>query len=445
MNFPRTLVLPSLILALAAPLPAAAPLRFDFGNGPVAAGCTPVTSTTVYSAQRGYGLVSSEGVTAVSSGSADALKSYALAANQPFSFVVDLPEGNYDVSVVFGDPTAAASTAVKAEARRLIQESVATKAGQLETLRFTVNIRRPAITGGGSVTLNGREKGPPLAPDWNDQLSLEFNGAHPAIAALEIKEAKDAVTLYIAGDSTVTDQANEPWAGWGQILPRFFQPGIAVSNQAESGLALYSFKGQHRLEKVLSTMKKGDYLFIQFGHNDQKDKHPGAGPFTSYKDNLKQYVHAVREKQGIPVLVTSMERRRWKDGQPLPTLADYAEAVRQVGQEEHVPVIDLNTMSLTFYKALGPEGSTHAFVHYPANTFKGQDKALSDDTHHNTYGAYELARCVVEGIRARVPALAPYLRPDAKTFDPAKPDDSSSISLAIPQSPSANVEKPAGS
>jgi lysophospholipase L1-like esterase len=228
------------------------------------------------------------------------------------------------------------------------------------------------------------------------------------------------------------------------MLPRFFGRGVAVSNQAESGLALFSFERQKRLEKVLSMMKKGDYLFVQFGHNDQKDRRPGAGPFTTYKANLKRFVAAARGKGGIPVLVTPMERRRFdKDGKPTPTLADYAAAVRQVGAEEKVPVIDLNAMSLKFYAALGPERSVRAFAHYPANTFPGQDKPLKDDTHHNAYGGYELARCVVEGIRANVPALAAHLAKDAGPFDPAKPDPPEKVD--IPASPLTGATgKPAG-
>ena len=261
---------------------------------------------------------------------------------------------------------------------------------------------------------------------------------------MEIKPAKGAITVFIAGDSTVTDQRNEPWAGWGQMLPRFFTPGVAVSNQAESGLALYSFEHQKRLEKILSMMIKGDYLFIQFGHNDQKDKSPGAGPFTSYKTNLKRFIEAVRSKGGIPVLVTPMERRRWEGNELKPTLSDYAEAVRQVGVEEKAQMIDLNAMSLKLYTALGPDKSAKAFVHYPANTFPGQDKPLKDDTHHNAYGGYELARCVVEGIKANVPALATHLVKDAGAFDPANPDPPEKVD--IPASPVTGVmEKPAGS
>ncbi|HEV7403238.1 MAG TPA: GDSL-type esterase/lipase family protein, partial [Chthoniobacteraceae bacterium] len=181
----------------------------------------------------------------------------------------------------------------------------------------------------------------------------------------------------------------------------------------------------------------------QFGHNDQKDKSAGAGPFTTYKANLKHFVDSARSKGGIPVLVTPMERRRFdKDGTQQATLSDYAEAVRQVGAEDKVPVIDLNAMSLKFYAALGPEKSTKAFVHYPANTFPGKDKALSDDTHHNAYGSYELARCVIEGIKTAKLDLVKDLAPDVKPFDPSQPDRPEAF--AVPSTPIGKMEKPEG-
>lgn len=228
------------------------------------------------------------------------------------------------------------------------------------------------------------------------------------------------------------------------MLPRFFGPTVAVSNHAESGLALFSFEQQKRLNKILSMMKPGDYLFIQFGHNDQKDKRADAGPFTTYKANLKRFVAAAQSQGGLPVLVTPMERRRFdKHGQQTATLAEYAEAVRQVGTEEKVPVIDLHAMSLKFYAALGPEMSTKAFAHFPANTFPGQDKPLKDDTHHNNYGGYELARCVVEGIKAHVSPLASHLAKDAGQFDPSNPDPFEKVD--VPASPlTGALEAPAG-
>lgn len=405
---------------------AAEDFKFAFGVGRAEAGYTRVTPQTQYASKRGYGYLDPP------------------AAGKPAIFAVDVPEGNYDVTVRFGDASAATSTTLKAESRRLIVLGLETKPGQFETCTFTVNVRKPAISSGGEPMLNGREKGPPVAPDWDDHLTFEINGARPGVASIEIKPAKDVVTVFIAGDSTVTDQAHEPYAGWGQMLPRFFEQGVAVSNQAESGLALRSFERQKRLDKVLSMMKPGDYFFIQFGHNDQKDKAAGAGPFTTYKASLTHFVEAARSKGGIPVVITPMERRRWNGNEPSATLAEYAEAARQVASEERAPLIDLNAMSLKFYAAMGPEKSTQAFVHYPANTYPGQDKALHDDTHHNSYGGYELARCVVEGIKANVPDLAAHLRKDVGAFDPSRPDAPDQV--AIPASPvSGPTEKPAGS
>jgi hypothetical protein len=141
--------------------------------------------------------------------------------------------------------------------------------------------------------------------------------------------------------------------------------------------------------------------------------------------------------------VTPMERRRWAGTTPRPTLADFAAGARQAATAEGVPVIDLNAMSLKFYTAMGPDGSTKAFVHYPANTFPGQAKELKDDTHFNPYGAYELARCIVEGIKANIPALTGFLRKDVQPFDPSKPD--SRDAFDVPASPFAEAQKPAGS
>jgi lysophospholipase L1-like esterase len=343
-----------------------------------------------------------------------------------------LPEGNYDVTVTFATGTV---TTVKSESRQLMLEKVA---GGTHT--FTVNIRTPSIAGGGKVSLKPREIG---VPHWDDKLELEFLGENPSARSLQVTPTTNAITVYLAGDSTVTEQPKEPWAGWGQMLPRFFKQGVAVANHAESGLSLGTFRGSHRLEKVLSTMKAGDYLFIQFGHNDQKEKGEGVGPFSSYKTNLIEFVEAARKHGGIPVLVTPMERRRFNEaGKPYGTLAEFAEAVRQVGAEENVPVIDLNAMSLKFYEALGPENSKKAFVHYPAGTYPGQDKELKDDTHHNAYGGYELAKCVVEGIKANVPELAKHLRNDTPPFDPSQPDPPEAFDL--PASPVVVSEKPEG-
>jgi lysophospholipase L1-like esterase len=241
----------------------------------------------------------------------------------------------------------------------------------------------------------------------------------------------ETITVYLAGDSTVTDQPNEPYNSWGQMLPRFFKATVAVANHAESGESLKSFTGAKRIDKIMSTIKPGDYLFVQFGHNDQKDKAPGAGAFTTYAGALRKYVAEARAKGAVPVLITPVSRRSFGlEGKKIVNnLGDFPDAVARVAQDLTVPLIDLNAMSHAFYEAMGPDKSKRAF-------------APGDNTHHDNYGSYELARCVVEGIRAAKLDLAKELAEDAGTFDPSRPD--AMETFAVPASPPAATAKPDG-
>jgi lysophospholipase L1-like esterase len=143
------------------------------------------------------------------------------------------------------------------------------------------------------------------------------------------------------------------------MLPRFFKPEIAVANHGESGESLRGFLGEKRWDKVLSIIKPGDYIFIQMGHNDQKEKGEGIGAFTSYENDLKRFVADARQHGATPVLVTSMNRLNFDaEGKIVNTLGDYPEAVRQAAKEEKVALIDLNAMSKPFYEALGPRMRT---------------------------------------------------------------------------------------
>jgi lysophospholipase L1-like esterase len=248
---------------------------------------------------------------------------------------------------------------------------------------------------------------------------------------LEISRVDDATTVYLLGDSTVCDQPNEPYNSWGQMLPRFFKPTVVVANYAESGETLRSSRGAKRLDKVLSVIKPGDFVLIQFGHNDMKEKGEGIGAFTTYQAELKRYVTETRSHGGIPVVVTSMNRRTFDSGGKITnSLGDYPEAVRQVARENNVPLIDLNAMSKPFYESLGPEKSKLAF-------------APGDGTHHNNYGSYELARCIVEGIKSNHLEIAKSLVDEALApFDPARPDPLESFT--IPASPRSTNVKPLG-
>jgi lysophospholipase L1-like esterase len=365
-----------------------------------------------YSAERGYGLEPGSDI-----------------AKAPFYFSVRVPgEGNYKVTVRLGDPNAASVTTVKAELRRLMLERVRTAPGEFATRNFIVNVRRPQIAGGGEVRLKDREK-TSEAWAWDDKLTLEFIGEHPAVAAIDIEKAGAIPTIYIAGDSTSTDQPSEPFNSWGQMLTRFFRPEIAVANHGESGESLKGFVGERRLAKVLSVIQPGDYLFIQMGHNDQKERGEGVGAFTTYKADLKRFIDEARSHGATPVLITSMNRLTFDDaGKITNSLGDYPEAVRQAAAEEKVALIDLNAMSKPFYEALGPVEAHKAF-------------AGKDTTHHSDYGSYELAKCIVEGIRqARLP-IAKYLY-DTPRFDPAHPDPVDAFD--IPAEPPANAQRPYG-
>jgi lysophospholipase L1-like esterase len=318
--------------------------KLDFGAEALS-GYTRVTPDSVFTSEMGYGFEGGSSPQFITRGGADKLRDGFVTSDSPFLFSVAVPEGVYRVTVVLGDTQGESITTVKAEARRLMLEKVQSANGPVDTRTFLVAVKRPELKSGGRVTLKPVELDGHR--DWDDKLTIEFSNARPCLCALEIAPAENFTTVFIAGDSTVTNQRNEPWGGWGQMLPRFFNDSVVVSNHAHSGLALFSFERQRRLEKVLSTLNQGDYLFIQFGHNDQKDKSPGAGPFTTYKANLKRFIEVTRRKGGIPVLVTPMERRRFaENGHQGATLADYADATRQAGAENKVPVIDLNAMSL---------------------------------------------------------------------------------------------------
>lgn len=417
-------------------------LKFDFGSG-IAAGYTRVDSNTYYSNEKGYGWEPGFRVTQVSRKTKNALLDGFATAGKPFLFSVKLPEGDYHIKIKAGDVQGTSDMITRAECRRMVTERIVTRTNEIKTIEFTVNIRDSMIGGtANGVRLKSREIN---YLHWDNKLTLEFNGPEPKINSIEIIPVTNMVThVFLAGNSTVVDQAYEPWAAWGQMIPVFFQPGkVSIANYAESGESLSSFIAAKRFEKVLSLMKPGDYAFVEFGHNDQKQTGEGVGAFTSYKRNLKYFINEVKNKGGIPVLVTSMHRRNFDSaGKINQTLGDYPEAVRQTAREELVALIDLNNLSKVLYEAWGPEQSKKAFVIYPANTFPGQTSELKDNTHFNPYGAYEIARCIAEGIRQNVPTLARHLKKEIEPFNPARPDEATKFYW--PLSPSIEPKKPDG-
>lgn len=401
--------------------------RFDLsGNRKVLDGYTAINSQSVYNDSIGYGY---DLQSAPEKGSKD-----------PFFFSVKVPDGNYRVSITLGNKKQAGVTTVRGESRRLFAESIATKRGETKVITFTINKRNTIINEKERVRIKPREKS---KLNWDDKLTLEFNGTAPTCSTIVIERVEDVPTIFLCGNSTVVDQDNEPWASWGQMIPRFFTDKVCFANYAESGESSNTFIAAGRLKKALSQMKAGDYIFMEFGHNDEKQKKPGSGAFYHFMTALKTYIDEARLRGAIPVLVTPTQRRNFDaDGKLVDTHGDFPKAVKFLAQREKVAIIDLQQMTTVLYETLGVEDSKKALVHYPAGTWPGQTKDFKDNTHFNPYGAYQIAKCVIEGIKTAKLDLAQYLREDYSPYSPAKPDDVNSFHWD--NSPFTELEKPDG-
>ena len=362
-------------------------------------------------------------------------------SSSPFAFSVQVPDGNYRVTVTLGNRKKAGQTVVRAESRRHFSDLVSTKKGQYETVSFVVNKHSPRIDQNVSVKLKPREWS---YKNWDDSLTLSFCGPAPAVRSIRIEPDTTATTVFLCGNSTVVDQEDEPWASWGQMITRWFDDSVAIANYAESGLSCTSFLAQLRLDKILTQLRKGDYVIMEFGHNDEKEKKAGDGAWYSYSRNLKIFVDRVREQGGHVIFCTPTARRFFNDDHRTiqNTHGDYPEAMKTVARRENVPVIDLTAMSTTLYETLGEEGSKQTLVHYPANTFPGQDKPLADNTHFNPFGAWQIAKMVVMGLKQMNSLLADHLRPDWQDYAPARPDDPAQFVWYM--SGTGNILKPDG-
>ena len=218
----------------------------------------------------------------------------------PFYFSVKVPDGNYRVSVRLGSKKREGETTVRAESRRMIIEKCVTKKGEFRDFSFVINKRCVEIPSFKGV--DGKDTQPDkvrIKPGevgsltWDEKLTLEFNGASPCVQSITIEPDTTATTVFLCGNSTVVDQGKEPWASWGQMFPRWFD-GLSIANYAESGLTATSFMAQNRLQKILSVIKKGDYVICEFGHNDEKEKGPGTGAWYHYTVALKKFVDMVQ-------------------------------------------------------------------------------------------------------------------------------------------------------
>lgn len=330
--------------------------KFDFGSGTVQSGYTQVTQTTAYNSTSGYGFVSTSGLSSVNRSGPDALRSDYITGTSAFTFNANVPNGNYNITVTTGDNNGTSETTIKSEAERVLVEQLKTSAGQFAQYSVTVNIR-------------------------DGVLNLTFSGTAPKVNAIEIQQTTSAITLFIAGDSTVCDQGSPPYAGWGQELSSYLKPGVAVANYADSGESSWSFWNGFYVPGIQPRIKSGDYLLIQFGHNDEK-----SGTLDDYKTWLKKYVDDARAHGATPILITPLERNIWSGGTLTHSHGQYPDAMKSVATANNVPLIDLTTMSYNLYVSMGQTAATTLFV-------------SGDKTHTNEVGALKIAGLIRDGLR----------------------------------------------
>jgi lysophospholipase L1-like esterase len=329
--------------------------KFDFGSGAVQSGYTRVLPTTAYNTTTGYGFASTSGLTAVSRGAPDPLREDYITSSAPFAFSANVPNGNYNVTVTTGDNNGTSETSIKSEVERVVAQNIKTTTGQFSQYSFTVNIK-------------------------DGVLDLTFYGAAPKVNAIDIASTTTAITMFIAGDSTVCDQTNIPYAGWGQEFTSYLKPGLAVANYADSGESSTSFWNGFYVPGIQPRIKSGDYLFIEFGHNDEKSL-----TTAQYQAGLQKYIDDARAHGAIPVLLTPTERIIFSGTTLTWSHGAFPDAMKQLATANNVPCIDLNAKTHNAYQAMGQTAATALFV-------------AGDKTHTNEAGALLIAGFVRDGI-----------------------------------------------
>jgi lysophospholipase L1-like esterase len=223
------------------------------------------------------------------------------------------------------------------------------------------------------------------------------------------------ITIHMIGDSTMANKPNpekNPERGWGQALPSFFSDRVEVRNHAVNGRSTRSFIREGRWDSVRVELKKGDYVFIQFGHNDGKttDSTRYTNPYTGYRRNLIRYVNESRDKGAIPVLFTPITRRNFNPSGVLEdTHGAYPHVMREVAKELKVPLVDLQLKSEDLVLSLGPEKSKELYLWVSPGAYEIYPEGKQDNTHFTEKGATEMAKLAVEGLKELKIDIIKYL------------------------------------
>ena len=236
--------------------------------------------------------------------------------------------------------------------------------------------------------------------------SSKFFAATLLIPLLAVAAPAVKPQLHLAGDSTMADKDPKILEyGWGQALPRFFTEPKMVHNYAANGRSTLSFINEGIWQRLIDAVQPGDFVIIQFGHNDEKIDKPGVGTdaATTYRDNLRRFIREVRAKHGSPILATSVCRRKFEaNGKLIDTHGAYPDGLRAVAVEAKVPLLELQRATAQWLQALGDEPSKQFFTKLP--------NGKQDDTHFVEAGAVHVAELAVAQIREQKLPLAQWLK-----------------------------------
>lgn len=235
------------------------------------------------------------------------------------------------------------------------------------------------------------------------------------VGALSAFVQKQVPTIFLVADSTVSDKPfkdGNPEKGWGQVLPLYLEEGIEVSNHAVNGRSTKSFRDEGRWDKVMEQVKPGDYVIIEFGHNDQKikDSTRYADPDTAYRANLKRYVEEARSKGATAVLATPIVRRSFKGKKLMDTHGRYAEVVREVAAEMQVPLLDMEKRTRDVVTTWGKKKSAELYLHYPPGIFTVYPDGREDNTHLSGTGAFRFCDLAVDEMKRELPELTGFFK-----------------------------------
>lgn len=387
--------------------------NFDFGSFGAADGYIQITENDKYSPETGYGL---DDTASLKSGGKDVLGDYITTDDiaNGILFTADVPDGDYKVTVTTGADVATKSNIYINGGERV-------RVYSLEADKYQDN-EQPVVPKDGKITIKIIGAA---------QTAEEKTALKPSVSSIKIEqlsartEKREKPAIYIAGDSTAQtyNYAKEyPQTGWGQVAADYFvQAKTEVINRSIGGRSLKSYNNDGRLDRILTEMHPGDYVFIQFGHNDGSQKPERFISVDDFKVLMEtKYIGEIKKRGGYPVILTPTPHYSPDDsGKFAQTIIDYSDAAREVAAKMNVPLIDIQKKAVDKWNELGADAVKKFYFINEKNESVKYPDGTDDHTHFKEAGARQIAMLVAEGVSESVPALADsvYAGGNKRVFD----------------------------